>query len=76
MPKDALDFLEDWPLEALNVVYQVTLKALRDTITRSFPINSSYATFKRFAKKAGVLCLVEDVPLFANRSYDRSIGNA
>jgi hypothetical protein len=74
--EDALDFLEEWPLEERNLVYEVTLKALRDTMTRNFPISSSYETFKRFAKKSGLLCPIENVPAFANRSFHRSIGRS
>jgi len=66
--EDALDFLEEWPLEGRNLVYEVTLKALRGAMTHSFPLNASYETFKRFAKRAGLLCSVEDVPVVGNRA--------
>lgn len=66
--EDALDFLEEWPLERRNLIYEVTLKALRGALTRNFPLSSAHETFKRFVKKADLLCSIEDVPAIGNRS--------
>lgn len=61
---DALDFLEGWPLERQDVLYDRTLEACRDADCGRFSLETARETFRRFARRLGILESIENVPVF------------
>ncbi|WEX75553.1 DUF982 domain-containing protein [Sinorhizobium numidicum] len=70
---DAFDFLEDWPSDRRDLVYEMAGKACREAYAGTFPLAAAQETFRRFAKKTDILCKIEDVPSFARHASDRNL---
>jgi hypothetical protein len=67
--EDAFDYLEEWPEERRDLVYETTLRACREAYSGRFPLAAAEETLRRFARKRGILCDIEDMPNFlAGRS--------
>jgi hypothetical protein len=59
---EAFDFLEEWPEDRRDLVYEMVLKACREAYVGAFPISAASETFERFAKRAGILSSAEEMP--------------
>ena len=55
---DALDFLEEWPVDRRGMMFEMTQGALYDAHDGRFPIAAARNAFASWARSAGVL---EDV---------------
>jgi hypothetical protein len=70
---DAFDFLEEWPEERRDLIYEMAVKACREAYCGRFPLEAAEKTLRRFAQKAGILSDVEDVPVWRTRTTDRNL---
>lgn len=57
--RDAIDFLEEWPVELQNVPYEMILRACYWALDGSHPLSSARDNFAKWAKAANIL---EDLP--------------
>lgn len=53
--EDALDFLEDWPANRRNLIYETALRACRRVYETDYPLSAARDAFKGFAKSAHIL---------------------
>ena len=60
--EDALDFLEEWPKNRRNLIYETALRACRRVYEGDFPLSAAREAFRGFAKAARILEEV-DAPL-------------
>ncbi len=56
---DALAFLEGWPDEHRDIIYDTVLRACSEAYIGKFPFEAVHEAFRRFALKAGVLTEIE-----------------
>lgn len=73
---DAFDFLDEWPDNERDVIYQTAVRACRDASIGRLPLYAAEETFRRFAKKKGIWEEIENVPLFLSARKDRSVSGA
>lgn len=59
---DALDFLDEWPIELQDAVYKATVQVCHSAYGGSDPINSAREAFTRWAKSANILEDVGPIP--------------
>lgn len=57
--RDAIDFLEEWPVELKNLPYETILRACYSALDGSHPLSSVRDNFAKWAKAANIL---EDLP--------------
>ncbi|WP_011579013.1 MULTISPECIES: DUF982 domain-containing protein [Chelativorans] len=57
---DALDFLDEWPIELQDVLYETTMRVCMSAHDGGHPLNAARDTFAKWAKSANIL---EDVAL-------------
>jgi hypothetical protein len=57
--RDAIDFLEEWPVELQNVPYETILRACYSALDGSHPLSSARDNFAKWAKAVNIL---EDLP--------------
>jgi hypothetical protein len=70
---EAFDFLDDWPEERRDVVYDTAVKACREAYSGQIPMGAAQETFRRFAKKKGILCDLEDLPICLMKPSGRDL---
>ncbi|TCL67178.1 DUF982 domain-containing protein [Rhizobium sp. BK251] len=59
---DAVEFLTTWPAAERDLVFETVERACRDALSDQFPMSSAEETFRRFARKKGILYCPTDVP--------------
>ena len=68
---DALDFLEDWPLNRRGPIYETALRACHRAYTRDVPLEVARNAFIGFARSAGVYEKVDSLlpfPMIAQKA--------
>ncbi len=53
--RDAVDYLEEWPAEQQDLVYETVLGACYDALDGSRPVSAAQRAFERFARRAEIL---------------------
>lgn len=51
---DAVDFLEDWPLNRRGPIYETALRACHRAYSRDVPLDVARNAFAGFARSAGI----------------------
>jgi hypothetical protein len=57
--RDAIDFLEEWPIELQDVPYETILRACYSALDGNHPLSTARDNFARWARDANIL---EDLP--------------
>lgn len=68
---DALDFLEDWPLNRRGPIYETAMRACNRAYSRDVPLDVARTAFIGFARSAGIHEWVDSLlpfPMIAQKS--------
>ncbi|MBN9034283.1 MAG: DUF982 domain-containing protein [Rhizobiales bacterium] len=60
--RDAIDFLEEWPVELQDVPYETISRACYSALDGSYPLSSARDNFVKWAKAANILEELSSVP--------------
>jgi hypothetical protein len=60
---DVFDFLDEWPQDRRDLVYEVMVDACRKAASGQLPTQAIADNFRRFLKRHGKLADIKDVPL-------------
>jgi circadian clock protein KaiC len=69
---DIFDFLDEWPQDRRDLVYEVMVDACRKAASRQLPVQAVADNFRRFLKRYGKLADVKDVPLHLRQSNEQN----
>jgi hypothetical protein len=72
---DVADFLENWPEDRRDIAFETIERACHEAMEGRFPSGALADNFRTFVKKAGLLARIEDVPNFADKAADKSVGS-
>lgn len=70
---DVFDFLEEWPQDRRDLVYDVMMSACRRAATGQLPVQAVAENFSRFLKRHGKLADAKDIPAHLRRINDRNV---
>lgn len=70
---DVFDFLEEWPQDSRDIVYEVIVDACRKAASGQLPVQAVAENFRRFLKKHNMLADVKEVPSNLRHAQDRNI---
>jgi superfamily II helicase len=70
---DVFDFLDEWPQDERDLVYDVIVSACRKAASGQLPAPAVAENFRRFLKRHGMLAGIKDVPLHLRQSNDRNV---
>jgi hypothetical protein len=60
--RDAIDFLDEWPVELQDVPYDAIRRACYSALDGAHPLNSARDNFAKWAKAANILEDLQTVP--------------
>ena len=69
---DVFDFLDEWPQDRRDLVYEVMVDACRKAANRQLPVQAVADNFRRFLKRHGKLADVKDVPLHLRQANEQN----
>ncbi|WP_332302825.1 DUF982 domain-containing protein [Rhizobium sp. GR12] len=69
---DVFDFLDEWPQEMRDLVYEVMVDACRKAACGQLPAQAIADNFRRFLKRHGKLADIKDVPLHLRRANEQN----
>jgi circadian clock protein KaiC len=69
---DAFDFLDEWPRDKRDLVYNVIVSACRKAASGQLPAQAVAENFRRFLKRHGMLAEIKDVPPHLRQGNDRN----
>ena len=70
---DVFDFLDEWPQDSRDIVYEVIVDACRKAASGQLPAQAVAENFRRFLKKHRMLADVKDVPSHLRQNQDRNV---
>ncbi|OBZ92208.1 hypothetical protein ADU59_28150 [Pararhizobium polonicum] len=70
---DVFDFLDEWPQDRHDLVYEVMVNACRKAASGQLPFQAVAENFRRFLQRHGMLAEVEDVPLHPRQTNSRTV---
>lgn len=59
---DAIDFLDEWPLELQDVPFETIRRACCSALDGSYPLGSARENFAKWAKAANILEDIASIP--------------
>jgi circadian clock protein KaiC len=69
---DLFDFLDEWPQDGRDLVYEVMVDACRKAASGQLPVPAVADNFRRFLKRHGKLANVKDVPLHLRQPNEQN----
>ena len=69
---DVFDFLDEWPQDRRDLVYEVMVDACRKAASGQLPAQAVADNFRRFLKRHGKLADVQDVPLHLRQANEQN----
>lgn len=72
---DVFDFLDEWPQDSRDIVYEVIVDACRKTASGQLPAQAFAENFRRFLRKHNMLVDVDDVPSHLRQAQDRNVSS-
>jgi hypothetical protein len=69
---DVFDFLDEWPQDRRDLVYEVMVDACRKAARGQLPVQAVADNFRRFLKRHGKLADVKDVPFHLRRANEQN----
>jgi hypothetical protein len=60
--RDAIDFLDEWPVELRDVPYETIQRACYSALDRSHPLSTARDNFAKWAKAANILEDIASIP--------------
>jgi len=70
---DVFDFLDEWPQNSRDIVYEVIVEACRKAASGQLPVQAVAENFRRFLKKHNMLADAKEVPSHLRQAQDRSV---
>lgn len=70
---DVFDFLDEWPQDSRDIVYEVIVDACRKAASGQLPVQAVAENFRRFLKKHNMLADVKEVPSHLRQAQDRNV---
>lgn len=70
---DVFDFLEEWPEDKRDLIYEVMVAACRKAAAGQLPAQAVAHNFERFLKKHGKLANLEDATSRLLKASDRNL---